>query len=335
MLRFMLIVLVLICAPAGAQSIQALSDRYDRAYADGRYELAYRAARDILESYPESSWWHFQGGAALARLGRNDEAIGYLERCAELGFSGVRSFEQHTGLDGLRELEAFERVLARVRANASERLDEFKAEALRHEPLVYVPDEEGDKRQRGLIIALHGTGMDGASMFEALRDTAEDAGMILVCPDALRPSGGGYAWTYRDESEWFVEHLIGWAAEAHGADPARVVLVGFSQGANIALVLGQTRAELFMGVVAVCGHYEAQIASGETPPAPFYLLTGARDPQRRTYNDARRDFLSAGGAAQLRVLSGMGHQLPSGAKALREFKRAIVWIDRQYEDRDD
>ncbi len=330
----MLIVFVLICSPASAQSIQALSDRYDRAYAEGRYELAYRAAEDILERYPESPWWHFQGGAALARLGRNEEAVGYLERCAELGFSGVRSFEQHTGLDGLRELEAFEDVLERVRANASARLDEFKAEALRHEPRVYVPDGDGDTRGRGMIIALHGTGMDGGSMYDALRDTAEDSGMILVCPDALRPSGGGYAWTYRDEAEWFVEHLIGWAAETHGADPERVVLVGFSQGANIALVLGQTRAELFMGVVAVCGHYEAQIASGASPPAPFYLLTGARDPQRRTYTDARRDLLSAGGAVQLRVLSGMGHQLPEGPRALREFKRALIWIERRGEDDD-
>lgn len=331
MLRIIATLLAFSISVTHAQSVQELVDRYDRAFAQERYGLALSAAEDILENYPDSAWWHFQAGAALAELGRDEEAVASLTRCADLGFSGVRSFEQHRSLDPLREHDGFIRAIERVRSNAEVRMSAFQEEARQHTPRHYVPERSDDAGRPGLILALHGTGMDGASMYDSLRETAEDAGMVLVCPDALRPAGDGFSWTYRDEAEWFVEHLIEWAVQEHGVDAGRVLLVGFSQGANIALILGQTRPELFRGVIPVCGHYEAQVVASPREPAPFYLLTGARDPQRRTYTEARRALLDAGGAAQLRVLSGHGHELPSGRVALREFKRALVWVDRQEE----
>ena len=39
-----------------------------------------------------------------------------------------------------------------------------------------------------------------------------------------------------------------------------VILVGFSQGANIALMMGRSHAREFAGVVPVCGHWEADVA---------------------------------------------------------------------------
>ena len=323
MTRLLVLLLIsVISTMALAQSDEALANRFDRMYTSGRLELALKAAEDLLERHPESAWWHFQAGAVCARLDREQDALRHLTICATLNFSGIASFEQNSDLDPLRELEAFDRIVETVRGHAKERMERFQGEAKRRTALTHVPDLNADER-RPVIIALHGTGMDGRSMHDALLETAEDNRFILISPDAIRPAGNGFSWTYRDESEWYVRHLIEQAIEAHQGDPERVILIGFSQGANIALIMGQTQPDLFAGVIPICGHYEEQIAGEDATPAPFYLLTGARDPWKRTYALAKKAFEDAGGQVQLRVLASQGHALPRGS---REYERAIAWV---------
>ena len=328
MIRAALIVLTLMCSVVSAQSVQELIDRFDRAYAADRMTLAINTAERILELYPDSAWWHFQAGCVLARLDRHDESIEHLSRCASLGFSGIASFESNTDLDPLRDNERFVEVLDQVRSHAETRMAAFQAEAKKHTPLIYVPEELTDDARPPLILALHGTGMDGESMHESLLEFAKQEQMLLISPDALRPSGDGFSWTYRDESAWFVEYLIEQAIAEHHVDPDRVFLVGFSQGANIALVMGQTRPELFAGVIPVCGHYEPQIVESDTKPAPFYLMTGARDDWRKTYSIASRDFEARHGDVQLRVIPRHSHEMPAGRIAIREFAKAFKWLER-------
>jgi predicted esterase len=312
---------------ASAQSDQALVDRYDKMYAAEKYELALKVAETICERYPTAARWHFFAGALYAKLGQPDNAIEFLKITAENKYSGISSFEQNSDLDSLRERDDFISIIETVRANAQARMGEFQAEAKNHTPKSYFPPP-GDTKPP-LIIALHGTGMTGQSMFDAIEQAAINQHAILIAPDALRPAGNGFSWTYRDESKWFVEYLIEDAIENHNADPDRVILIGFSQGANIALILGQTHPESFLAVVPICGHYEPQIAEASTTPAPFYLITGSRDPWKKTYIKAKNDFTAAGGHVQSRILSGKGHQLPSGKSGTREYEKAIIWALKQ------
>lgn len=306
-----------------AQSDQLLVDRYDQMYAAQKYELALKAAELICDRYPTSATWHFNAGALCAKLDQHDNAIQHLQICADNKFSGIASFELNTDLDSIRDREDFKEILKTVGEAAKTRMDEFQQEADKHTPKSYYPPESTTKPI--LIIALHGTGMDGISMFDAIEETARNHDAILICPDALRPSGNGFSWTYRDESEWFVNSLIDDAIQNHNADADRVILIGYSQGANIALIMGQTQPDRFLAVVPICGHYEPQNASSKTSPAPFYLISGARDPWRTTYLVAKNDFEEAGGDVQIRMLSGYGHQLPSGATGTREYTKAIKW----------
>ncbi len=310
-----------------AQSDQQLIDRYDKMYAAQKFELALKAAETICQRYPESATWHFFTGALLAKLDQPDQAIIHLQKCADNNYTGISSFEHNSDLDPIRTRDDFKAILETVRANAKARMDEFQREAKRHAPKAFYP--ENTTKKPPLIIALHGTGMDGQSMFDAIIDTAKNQSAILICPDALRPARTGFSWTYRDESKWFVNHLIADAIENHNADPERVILIGFSQGANIALILGQTHPETFLAVVPICGHYEAQNAESVSAPAPFYLISGARDPWKKTYVKAKKDFVAAGGQVQTRILAGYGHQLPTGVGGTKEYTKAIIWALKQ------
>jgi len=308
---------------AVAQSDQQLINRYDRMYAAEKYELALKAAEIICDRHPESARWHFFAGALYAKLGHIDQAIEALQTCAKNKYTGISSFEQNSDLDPIRDNAEFEAIVGTVRANAKARMNEFQAEAKRHKPKSFFPKSTDIKPP--LVIALHGTGMDGQSMFGALKKACEDQGAILIAPDALRPAGKGFSWTYRDESKWFVNYLIEDAIENHNADPDRVILIGFSQGANIALILGQTQPETFKAVVPICGHYEAQNAESAGTPAPFYLLSGARDPWKKTYVKAKNDFVAAGGEVKSRLIAGKGHQLPTGKSGTKEYQMALIW----------
>tara|TARA_R110000868_G_scaffold241497_3_gene496566 strand:- start:244540 stop:245547 length:1008 start_codon:yes stop_codon:yes gene_type:complete len=313
---------------AHAQSDQQLVARYDKAVAAQNYTLALKSAQEITTRYPESANWNFNLGSMLARTDDPDGAIEALKKAADLGYTGTRSFEQSEDLNPLREDERFKSILRQVQRNAQARLNEYIAEAENHKPKTHIPKNTPDSP--ALILALHGTGMTGTDMIDALKETADQLNMILIAPDALRPAGDGFSWTYRDESEWMVNHTITQAIEQHNIDPNQIYLVGFSQGANIALIMGQTHPNLFAGIIPICGHYEPQNASAEDSATlpPFYLLTGARDPWKKTYTHAKRDLTKSNTPVQVRMLAGKGHEIPAGPAGVKELVRAITWCQQ-------
>ncbi len=320
-----LIVLLLACTQVRAQTDRQLVDRFDRAEANQQYDRALEAARTITERYPDSAQWAFNAARMHARLDQPDDAIAQLRRAADLGYTGINSFEQHADLNPLRDRADFKAVLEQVRANAQKRFDTFKAEALKHHPPTFIPDDIAAGTKPPLIIALHGTGGRGQPMLDALRPACQQLGAICIAPDALRPVSNepdaGFGWTYRDESEWFVTHLIDKAIKDHNADPGRVILLGFSQGANIALVMARTHADRLAAVIPICGHYEPALTDTPADTAPTYLLTGSRDDWKQTYLKARDDLKASDTPHQLRIVPGMGHQMPNPT----ELRKALEW----------
>lgn len=291
-------------------------------------DRALAAATELTRRHPESAVWAFNAARMHARLGSRDDAIAGLERAAELGHSGVASFEHHTDLDTVRDTDAFRAVLERVHANAEPRRAAFQAAAREHTPPTHAPADLPADAKPPLMIALHGTGGRGREMLDALRLVCDTLGVVCVAPDALRPAGDGFSWTFLDEAEWFIDHLIERAQAEHNTDPDRVILLGFSQGANVALVLARTRPERFAAVIPICGHYEPNLAAITTPPSPTYLLTTTRDPQRRTYSEAKQDLGAHQPRTVLRTAPGT-HRLPARA----ELERALRWAVDQPADR--
>ncbi len=138
-----------------------------------------------------------------------------------------------------------------------------------------------------LIVFLHGA---GGSASQAMRQTglaerAASAGFLAVFPEGLGPEGGqtwnawmccGYARDQKIDDVGFLSALIARLRGDFGADPRRVYLAGFSNGAMLASRFVLERPGVAAALVSVAGYLPCD---AERPSAnlPVLVIHGSRD----------------------------------------------------------
>jgi phospholipase/carboxylesterase len=150
---------------------------------------------------------------------------------------------------------------------------------------------KGPAPATGLVVFLHGYGADGADLL-GLADVLAPhlPGVAFMAPDAPEPCRGnpfGRQWfpiPWLDGSPEVAaeagllaatEDLNGWldaTLAAEGLTPDRVVLLGFSQGAMMALHVAPRRGLAMAGIVAISGRLLALERLVETRVKPPVLL---------------------------------------------------------------
>jgi polyhydroxybutyrate depolymerase len=151
----------------------------------------------------------------------------------------------------------------------------------------YVLCTAGDAPDQGLIVALHGRGASAAEMqaMTGLEVPAAAAGYAVVYPDAVDGAWGDDTFTTPDrpggdEDVVFLDSLV---AALHG-DPrigdGPVGLVGFSNGASMALRYAAQRPEEVRAVVSVAGQLPRDPAVRPTGRVPLLAVYGDADPIR-------------------------------------------------------
>ena len=152
-----------------------------------------------------------------------------------------------------------------------------------------------------LLLLLHGVGSHEGDLFQlAPRLDGRFHVLSLRAPHSLAP--GSYAWfevrftpepvIRPDMAEASRQSLIESIAQApahYRADPQRVYLLGFSQGAIMSLALALTRPDLLAGAVAISGRTLPELFQPEGPLGghlapleqldglPLFVLHGAQD----------------------------------------------------------
>lgn len=137
----------------------------------------------------------------------------------------------------------------------------------------------GDTTHRPpLLILLHGLGSNEEDLF-ALAPHFDERFLVLSLRAPFEMAPGYYRWFDRSEtpsgrvidqqeleaSRKMLIQEINNAAMAFGADPRQVYLMGFSQGAMMALALALTAPQKLRGVVAVAGRVLPEIARLAAP----------------------------------------------------------------------
>lgn len=182
-----------------------------------------------------------------------------------------------------------------------------------------IPARVGPRR---LVVFLHGYGGSAQDFAGLARELAADApGDELVLLDGPQPVSGGSGrqwWDVHDRSEGArsrsltaaADALRAWldgALRARGLSDEDAVLVGFSQGAALALAVGSRWS--LGGVVAYSGR---PIDLPATPVAtPFLLVVGGKDPwiPASDVEDFAAGLRSRGASVVLRIHPDLGHGL--------------------------
>ena len=146
-----------------------------------------------------------------------------------------------------------------------------------------------------LLILLHGYGSNEHDLI-GLAPYLDPRFLIVSAraPHTLMP--GGYAWFELDwtprgiaidfdqaeESRKLAARFVGEAAAAYAADPRRIYLCGFSQGAIVASGVALTDPDLVAGTVLMSGRVPDEIRPLVAPPErlagkPFLVTHGLYD----------------------------------------------------------
>lgn len=172
-----------------------------------------------------------------------------------------------------------------------------------------------------LLVWLHGTGSVPDDFETVMEATAGDAGWLSVAVSGTLGAGAhAYRWSEDPERDFArVEEAIRRLDEYSTVTPRRVIIGGFSQGAQVAVELAVRHPERFFGAIALSpGLQHAKALQFQRPPSVegqrFILLAGDGE-HPLTLAMARTDSerLQAWGAqTQLIIVPGMDvHGFPA------------------------
>ncbi len=194
----------------------------------------------------------------------------------------------------------------------------------------YVPAQHGEQR---VLLVLHGTGGDETSLLPLGQELAPDAALLSPRGKVLERGAPRFFRRLAEgvfdlddlrhrthELATFVER----AAGVYGFDPHRLIVAGYSNGANMAASLLLTHPELFGAAILFRAMmpFEPE-ALPDLHGKAVYLAAGRRDPLVDPQSVTRLStlFQTAGAQVVLRWQDG-GHGL-----APEEIAEARAWLD--------
>jgi phospholipase/carboxylesterase len=129
-----------------------------------------------------------------------------------------------------------------------------------------------------LLLMLHGIGSDERNLF-GLSAAIDGRFHILSLRGPFDLGQGGYGWfetefavlgskiqpESAESSRTKLTQFIEQAAKHYRTDPERAYVMGFSQGAILALLMALTRPDLLAGVIALSGRLPGELLGSSSP----------------------------------------------------------------------
>lgn len=151
----------------------------------------------------------------------------------------------------------------------------------------YILCTAGDQSDQGLVVALHGRGSTAEQMqtVSELDRYAVDRGLAVAYPESLDGGWGDDTFTTPsrprgDEDVTFVDDLIETLRSDSRIGDQPIGLVGFSNGASMALRYAAERPEEVGAVVSVAGQLPRDPAVVPSSPVALLQIYGSDDPLR-------------------------------------------------------
>lgn len=202
---------------------------------------------------------------------------------------------------------------------------------------IELPNGEAE-RPAPALVGIHGYAQTGSEFVGLVRKIAPDR-FAAIAPQGLNQlpvrTSGRVAFHWMSSFEKadsierngrFLKQMIENLAEEGTIDPARVYLLGFSQGASVAFRFAQHYPELVRGVISACSDLPPDVAADLAPfdSIPALIIYSESDPvvPGKVSEIAFSQLREAGVAVQALTFES-GHKIPSSIHAdIRD------WIER-------
>lgn len=139
-----------------------------------------------------------------------------------------------------------------------------------------VPAGYDAARRWPLVLALHGATQSHQWALRVLGALADARGFALLMPNSADVTWDGIRGDYGADVA-LLDRALSAAFARVNADPARVVLAGFSDGASYALGLGRANGDLFRRVVAFSPGFIPPSDSPDRGTPRFFISHGRQD----------------------------------------------------------
>lgn len=137
----------------------------------------------------------------------------------------------------------------------------------------FIPDDI--ENPSPLIIALHPHGMSGGmfAQISGLRPLAERDGVVIAFPSAYiyEWNNGAHSRRHQEDDTQVILDIIEEAKEKAPIDLSRVYLVGYSNGAMMALRAASEAPETFAGAASISGTMIRRFAEKSTTPLDILI----------------------------------------------------------------
>lgn len=126
-----------------------------------------------------------------------------------------------------------------------------------------------------LLLLLHGSGRDAASIFGPWQSLAKKERIVLVAPDSFDRAG----WSTATDGPDFVHRIIDEVIAGGGVDPRRMYIFGHSAGGHHAVDLALLESEYFAAAAVHAGVLaDPAILSRADRKIPIAMWHGINDP---------------------------------------------------------
>ena len=221
-------------------------------------------------------------------------------------------------IEYLSILSLFVLLLSPINPAASERItkETIDSHGTKRTYYLFVPDNY--KKNGPLIVTLHGSGHNGASLVEEWKNLASKEGIILAGPD----SSNSQSWASPVDGPDLIHDVVEAVKTKYAINPRRVYLFGHSGGAVFALQIAVIESEYFAAAAIHAGawrsHSELKVIDLAKRKIPIAITVGDRDQffPLRDVNATCEALKSRGFTVQLSILGGHDHDYYSLASTI-------------------
>ncbi len=262
---------------------QELRQKAMEAHTAGNWVKAARAWVALLRQMPGDSVALYNLACCYGRLGRPQQAAEFVAAAWGAGFSDLAQLRRDPDFAGVRGTPTFTALLHLLesqRAEADRRAGEGLMVPATVEATVRVVAATSSAAPAPLLVGLHGWGASAEEFVGLFQRAGISQPFVMVAPEGPYATPGaravGHAWFLteedgrrpqpesRREAEAYVLRAVKVVRAEGGVTDDRAVVMGFSQGAHLALQLALDHPEAFAGAVVIGGWVEPDELSTET-----------------------------------------------------------------------